>query len=199
LAAFHSSITPELQTFIAAQPMFFVGSAPLSGDGHINLSPKGLDTLRVLSPKRVSYLDVTGSGNETAAHLLENGRITLMFCAFADPPKILRLYRRGRAVQPGDAEWSELAAMFAAFTGTRQIVVAEITRIQTSCGFGVPLMKLEAQRTMLEEWARTKGEEGLKQYRKKKNRSSIDGLPTTMERAGDSAAPFADSPGSPAT
>lgn len=189
MGAAHPSISPELEGFIRAQPLFFVASAPLSGEGHVNLSPKGLDTFRVLGPMRVAYLDLTGSGNETAAHLLENGRITFMFCAFEGAPKILRLFGRGRVVVPGEADWGELAARFGAFPGTRQIVVVEIDRVQTSCGFAVPLMKMEGQRTLLPEWAGRKSEEELKAYREKKNRRSIDGLPAMR---GDGRRPIID-------
>jgi hypothetical protein len=178
LAAAHSTITPELSDFIAAQAIFFVATAPLSSDGHVNLSPKGLDTLRILSETRVAYLDLTGSGNETAAHLMENGRITFLFCAFEGPPKILRLYGMGRTVQPGDPEWAELISRFPKLPGIRQIVVADISRVQTSCGFGVPLLRFEGQRDALPQWAEKKGPDGVKEYQMRKNVRSLDGLPT---------------------
>ncbi|HEX4796639.1 MAG TPA: pyridoxamine 5'-phosphate oxidase family protein [Humisphaera sp.] len=180
MAALHVEITPELQAFIVAQPMFFVASAPLSGEGHVNLSPKGLDTFRILSPTCVAYLDFVGSGNETAAHVLENGRITFMFCAFEGPPKIVRLYGRGRTVQPRDAQWADLSSNFPQCDGVRQIMIAEISRVQTSCGFGVPRMRLEDQRDALFAWVRKKGPDGLVEYQSRKNRVSIDGLPTGM-------------------
>ena len=176
----HTAITTELQAFIHKQAMFFVATAPLSADGHINLSPKGLDCFRVLAPHCVAYLDLTGSGNETSAHLLENGRITFMFCAFAGPPNILRLYGTGRTVLPGSAEWATLRPLFPEHVGARQIIVAEITRIQTSCGFGVPLYDYVGQRDTLAKWARAKGERGLAEYREQKNRYSIDGLPAPL-------------------
>jgi hypothetical protein len=169
-------ITDELRAFVAAQPLFFVASAPLAGDGHVNLSPKGLDGFRVLSPRRVAYLDLTGSGNETAAHVQENGRITFMFCAFAGPPRILRLYGTGRVVLPDTPGWAELRGHFPELPGARQIVAAEITRVQTSCGFGVPLMDDPHQRDTLIRWAEAKGDD-LPAYRKQKNARSIDGLP----------------------
>jgi hypothetical protein len=172
------SLSPELRAFIEAQHVFFVATAPLGRNGHVNLSPKGMDTFRVLSPDRVAYLDLTGSGNETAAHLLENGRVTVMFCAFEGNPKILRLYGRGRVEPPGSTEWAELSALFPALPGARQLVVVDVTRVQTSCGFGVPVMRFESNRDTLVRWAESKGDEGLRQYREKKNRSSIDGLPT---------------------
>jgi hypothetical protein len=172
------SITPELRAFIEAQPVYFVASAPLAADGHINLSPKGLDSFRVLSPQRVAYLDLTGSGNEAAAHLTENGRITIMFCAFAGPPRILRLYGTASVVTPLSPEWGSLSEHFPALPGVRQIIHAEVSRVQTSCGFGVPLMEYAGQRDTLTRWADAKGPEALSQYRREKNAISIDGLPS---------------------
>ena len=160
--------------------MFFTGSAPLSGNGHINLSPKGLDSFRVLSPTRVAYMDIVGSGNETSAHLLENGRITFMFCAYDGPPNILRLYGRGRTVLPQDADWNELAPHFNMKLNTRQIIVADIHKVQTSCGYGVPLYDYAGERDIADQWAEAKGEDGLLQYMQEKNRVSLDGLPTAM-------------------
>ncbi|MGE0407087.1 MAG: pyridoxamine 5'-phosphate oxidase family protein [Candidatus Korobacteraceae bacterium] len=170
------NITPELQAFLLAQPVFFVATAPMGAEGRVNLSPKGLDTFRVLSPSCVAYLDLTGSGNETAAHLLENGRITFMFCAFEGPPRIVRLYGQGRVIARGNNEWEPMAALFPGFQGTRQFMVADLDRVQTSCGFGVPRMKLEAPRDTLEAWAVKKGVDGLRDYRARKNARSIDGL-----------------------
>jgi hypothetical protein len=169
-------ITPELRAFIEAQPVFFVATAPLSGEGHVNLSPKGLDAFRVLSPSRVAYLDLTGSGNETAAHLRENGRITFLFCSFSGAPRILRLHGRGEVVLPGSAEWKESARGFPDYPGVRQIVRAEITRVRTSCGFGVPLLEYVGQRDTLPRWAEAKGD-ALGAYRRRHNARSIDGLP----------------------
>lgn len=171
-------LTPDLQQFIAAQQMFFVASAPRSDSGHVYLSPKGLDSFRILSPTQVAYLDLTGSGNETAAHLQENGRITLMFCAFQGAPLILRLFGKGRTILPRDTEWETIAPHFLLLPGTRQIIVAELDRIQTSCGTGVPLYELQSQRTEMITWAEKKGVEGMEQYRQQKNRTSIDGLPS---------------------
>jgi pyridoxamine 5'-phosphate oxidase-like protein len=179
-----AEITPEIEEFIRAQALFFVATAPLAGDGHLNLSPKGLDTFRVLSPTRVGYLDLTGSGNETAAHVSENGRITLMFCAFAGKPNILRLFGRGSLVLPGSAQWSELIERFTMIAGARQIIVCDVDRVQNSCGMAVPLMKFEGHREALVKWAVGKGEQGLNEYRAKKNRRSIDGIPIP---SGDSA------------
>ena len=172
-----SEISDDLRAFIEAQPMFFVATAPLTRSGHVNVSPKGLDTFRVLAPRRVAYLDLTGSGNETAAHLVENGRITFMFCAFHGPPRIVRLYGTGSLVRPEDARWPELRAGFPEYPGVRQIIVADLTRVQTSCGFGVPLVAEGQQRPTLIRWAEAKGADGLERYRREKNARSIDGLP----------------------
>ena len=175
----YDSIGDDHREFIAAQQTFFVASAPLSPDGHVNLSPKGLDCFRILTPTRVAYLDLTGSGNETSAHLRENGRITLMFCAFAGPPKILRLYGRGETVLPGSARWTELRSLFGEHPGARQIIIAEIDRVQTSCGFGVPIYEYVGQRDTLIRWTDAKGE-GLEGYQREHNARSIDGLVTPL-------------------
>lgn len=173
-------ITQRLRDFISEQSVFFVASAPLAADGHINLSPKGLDTFRVLGPHRVAYLDLTGSGNETAAHLGENGRITFMFCAFDGRPMILRLFGRGRTVLAGTDEWSELIGDFDEIPGARQIIVADVHRVQISCGFGVPTMGAPAHRDQLVKWAERKGGDGLSEYRREKNTKSIDGIPAEV-------------------
>ena len=180
MAKVFDSITEELQKFIANQHIFFVGTAPLDSTGHVNLSPKGLESFRILSSNKVGYLDLTGSGNETSAHLQENGRITLMFCAFEEPPRILRLYGCGKTILPGTSEWESLYSQFPEIPGTRQIIVADIERVQTSCGFGVPLYEYQGQRETLVNWANKKGEEGIKEYHKKKNLVSIDGLTTPL-------------------
>lgn len=180
MAKVFDSLTDELQDFIAAQQMFFVATAPLSETGHINLSPKGLDSFRILTPNRVAYLDLTGSGNETSAHLQENGRITLMFCAFQGAPMILRLYGQGRTVLPDSGEWMVLQSLFPDLPGARQIIVTEVDRVQTSCGMGVPLYEHQAHRDSLLNWAAKKGEAGIQDYWYAKNRVSIDGLPTPI-------------------
>lgn len=180
MAKLHEQITDHLAEFIRAQPMFFVASAPLSAQGHVNVSPKGLDCFRILSPMQVAYQDGTGSGNETSAHLIENGRITVMFCAFSGPPNILRLYGQGRTVLPSSAEWPALAAHFPRHPSTRQIIVVDVERVQTSCGFGVPLMDFVGQRDTMERWADAKGPEGITAYRHEKNEVSLDGLPTAI-------------------
>jgi hypothetical protein len=171
------AITPAQAEFIRAQPMYFVATAPLAHDGHVNLSPKGLDSFRMINANAVAYLDLTGSGNETAAHVAENGRITLMFCGFGDKPGIVRLYGRGRVVRPGDPEWGQLRPLFGEFPGVRQVFHVRVHHTQTSCGFGVPEMSLVGQRDRLEDWARRKGPVGVQDYQRRKNAFSIDGLP----------------------
>jgi len=173
-------LTDRLREFIESQSVFFVASAPRSVKGHVNLSPKGLDTFRVLDGTRVAYLDLTGSGNETAAHLGDNGRITFMFCAFEGPPLILRLFGRGRVVLPGTPEWKELIPSFEEILGARQLIVADIHRIQTSCGYAVPLLGPAKERDQLIRWAEKKGDEGLAEYRREKNATSIDGIPVEV-------------------
>ena len=169
-------ITDDHRSFIENQRLFFVCTAPLSEQGHINLSPKGFDCFRILSPTRVGYLDIVGSGNETSAHLFENGRITFMFCAFDGPPKILRLYGKGYTVLPGDAEWDDLSKQFSILPATRQIIVADIFKVKKSCGFGVPLYEYSGERDHAFKWAENKGNEGLEAYKKENNRVSMDGL-----------------------
>ena len=185
MAKVFEQITPALAAFIADQPLFFVGTAPLAATGHVNLSPKGLAPVAVLSPLRVAYLDLTGSGNETSAHLLENSRLTLMFCAFAGEPMILRLYGQGRVVLPGQGDWPALETHFPQVPGSRQIIVMDVERVQTSCGFGVPLMAYQGQREQLTDWATKKGPEGLRQYQQQKGSRSIDGLPTPIGGQGE--------------
>jgi hypothetical protein len=162
--------------FIGRQHVFFVGTAPDSPDGHLNVSPKGLDTFRIFGPKSVAYLDLTGSGIETVAHLRQNGRITIMFCAFEVRPLILRLYGRGRVIEPGDPEWDGLIARFPEYPGARSVVVVEVERIADSCGFAVPLYEYRGGRSQLIDYANKKGPEGLEQYKARENRASIDGL-----------------------
>jgi hypothetical protein len=178
----HDCITPALKAFITEQRLFFVGSAPLSADGHVNLSPKGYDSFRILSDRQVAYLDLTGSGNETSAHLAENGRITIMFCAFDGAPNILRLFGRGTVVLPGDAGWGALREHFSALPAMRQIVLVDVSRVQTSCGYGVPLMSVVGERDIMAKWALAKGPDGVAAYRREKNMTSIDGLATHMGR-----------------
>lgn len=176
-----SALDDAATRFIQAQHLFFVASAPLDSAAHVNLSPKGLDTFRILGPKTVAYLDFNGSGVETIAHLKENGRIVLMFCAFQGPPNILRLHGRGRVVEAHEAEFAALASHFPAYDSTRSIIVVEVSRVTDSCGYGVPLLKYEGEREQLRAWAIKKGPEGLKAYRHQNNRSSLDGLPGVSE------------------
>jgi hypothetical protein len=171
------SIDDELAAWIQAQPVYFVATAPSGPDGHVNLSPKGYDTLRVLDEHTVAYLDLTGSGVETIAHLRENGRITLMVCAFEGPPRIVRLYGTGEVVLPGDAGWEQMRARFPERSGARAIIRAGIDRISSSCGFAVPFMELVGDRETLSQWSDRKSPEDLAAYQGEKNAVSIDGLP----------------------
>lgn len=170
-------ITPELADFIGRQHLFFVATSPLAADGHVNLSPKGLDTMRVIDECTVAYLDLTGSGVETIAHLRENGRITLMFCAFEGKPNIVRLQGRGEPVLPDDDRFADLAARFPALAGLRAVILVHVDRASSSCGYAVPLMSYEGDRDKLNEWAEARGVDGLVAYRASKNAASIDGLP----------------------
>ena len=174
MAEFFDELNDAHRAMIAAQPVFFVATA--AADARINLSPKGYDCFRVLGPKRVAYLDLGGSGNETNAHLLADGRITLMFCNFRQPALILRIYGRGSPVVPWDREWDELAAHFVLLPGTRQIFDIAVGNVQTSCGYGVPLMTLDRERpTLLKHHARADPGEWAGKH--KRRRTSIDGLP----------------------
>jgi len=177
MSDFFSSLNDAHAAELHAAPIFFVATAPRAG--RINLSPKGGDSLRVLSPVTVAWLDMTGSGNETAAHLLDDGRITLMVCSFTRTANILRLYGHARSVQPADAEWGGLIGHFPETPGTRQIFVMAIESVQTSCGYAVPLMELVTPRETLRKFALNRGEAGLARYRAC-NLTSIDGLPTGL-------------------
>lgn len=174
-------LSDELAAFIRQQPLFFVATAPSSG-GHVNLSPKGLDTLRVLDAKTVAYLDLTGSGNETSAHIADNGRLTIMLCSFDARALILRLYGRGRTVLPVDPGYAALRSHFADYPGERQVIVLDIERVQTSCGYAVPRMDNPRQRDTLVRWAEKKGAGGIAQYQRQNNEISIDGLPAPVSR-----------------
>ena len=176
MAKFFERLLPEHQSFLARQKVYFVATA--APGGRINLSPKGLDSLRVLDDRRVAYLDLTGSGAETAAHLKADPRMTLMCCAFEGDALILRLYGRGEGVLRDDPRWPDLAARFPPLPGARQIVVLNVDAVQTSCGAGVPLMNFEAERDTLLDWAHKKGPAGMADYRRSKNALSIDGLPS---------------------
>ncbi len=173
----YDAIDDRLAEFLTSQPVFFVGTAPLADDGHVNVSPKGLSgSFVVLGPSAVAYLDLTGSGAETIAHLQENGRITLMFCAFDGPPRIVRVSGRGRVLFPADDEFVPLASRFPARPGTRSIVVVDVDRIADSCGYAVPLMAYAGDRDQLIDWAVRKGDDGLAAYWRERNAVSIDGL-----------------------
>ncbi|MEX0601471.1 MAG: pyridoxamine 5'-phosphate oxidase family protein [Rhodothermales bacterium] len=173
----YDEITPDLSDWLNEQKMFFVATAPLAADGLINCSPKGMDTFRVLGPREVAYLDLTGSGIETAAHLRENGRMVFMFCAFFGPPKIVRLHGEGDVVTEGHPDFEELIEHFPEYPGARSVIRCRLTRISDSCGFGVPRYEYVGERDTLERWAESKGEEGLADYRREHNRRSLDGLP----------------------
>ena len=173
------ALDANLTAIVTRQPVFFVATAPSGGGGHVNVSPKGgTGSFAVIDPTTVAYLDVTGSGVETIAHLRDNGRITVMFCTFEGPPLIVRLYGRGRAVLPGDDGFADLRALFPdGVPGVRSVIRVEVERVATSCGYGVPLMSYAADRTMLAEWAERRGPEGVEAYRAERNAVSIDGLP----------------------
>lgn len=173
-----NALTDRDREFIAKQRMFFVATAPLAGDGLVNLSPKGLDgTFAIIDPRMVAYLDLTGSGVETIAHLRENGRICIMFNAFEGPPNILRIQGRGEAIEPGDAGFDELAAHFPDLPGVRSIIKVTADRVADSCGFGVPFYDYKGQRDALTDWAEKKEADGVKKYQQTKNAKSLDGLP----------------------
>ena len=169
-------IDPETAAWIAQQKVFFVATAPLSRSGHINISPKGGEALRVIGPMDVVYQDYTGSGAETAAHVRENGRIVIMFCAFEGPPKIVRLHGTGTLITPENEKFEELTACFPANPGTRAFIRVRVTRVSSSCGYSVPFFDFRGQRDTLDRWATTQGPENLKAYRARKNEKSIDGL-----------------------
>ena len=189
MAKVFDGIDEHQREWIAAQPLFFVGTAPLAADGHVNLSPKGpIGSLRVLDARTLAYLDGVGSGAETIAHLRENGRIVVMLCAFAGPPRILRLHGRGTVHLPGEEGFEALLAACAFDdpsipAARRSIVRVEVTRVADSCGYGVPLMAYEGQRDQTARWAQTKlrkeGPDALRRYVEERNTTSIDGLPAS--------------------
>lgn len=184
----HEGITDRLAEWLLAQPVFFVATAPLDPDGHINCSPKGnRGEFVVLGPAQVAYLDQTGSGVETVAHAKENGRIVLMFCAFDGPPRIVRLHGRASALEPGSEGFEAMASCFERNrgVGVRSIVVVDLNRVSDSCGYGVPLMDFRAHRTTMDEWSERKGSDGIRRYWAEKNASSLDDLPGVAPR-GDS-------------
>lgn len=177
MSKIYEAITPELRAWVAQQHMFFVSTAPLAANGLVNCSPKGMDSFRVLGPHEVAYLDLTGSGVETIAHLRENGRIVFMFCAFAGPPKIVRFHGRGEVVTPDAAAWPTLRAHFPDLPGARAVIRAQIARVSDSCGFAVPRLDFVEDRDTLARYHQSKGDAGLRDYRNEVNLHSLDGLP----------------------
>jgi hypothetical protein len=177
MAKTHEEITPKLAAFIEAQKMFFVASAPLSPDGHVNMSPKGYDSFRILGPNKVAYLDLGGSGVETIAHLRENGRITFMFCAFEGAPNIVRLYGKGTATGFDDPGFAELAALFDHMPGIRSVIVVDLDRIQDSCGFSIPFYEYTGERDQLLRAHAHLPEDQWRERRYRRNEQSVDGLP----------------------
>jgi hypothetical protein len=172
----YDAIDEPLAQFLTAQHVFFVGTAPADG-GHVNVSPKGLESFAVLGPRTVAYLDLTGSGVETIAHLRENGRITFLFCAFEGPPRLVRLYGRGRVIPADAPEFSTAAARFPSYVSARSVIEVALDRIADSCGYGVPRHRYEGERSQLLDWADRKGPDGVVAYRAERNTTSIDGLP----------------------
>lgn len=175
----YAALQPDQIAFIGVQHLYFVATA--APGARVNLSPKGMDSLRILSPTRILWLNVTGSGNETAAHLAQDPRITLMWCSFTTRPLILRAYGSARAVHRGDDGWGQLAAQLPDLPGARQIVEVAVDLVQSSCGFAVPFMDFREDRPVLRDWALDKGPEGLRDYWDERNRQTIDGLPTGIE------------------
>lgn len=171
-------ITPDLKEFILQQKIFFVGTA--ATEGTVNVSPKGSDTFRVLGDNKIAWLNLTGSGNETAAHLLKNNRMTIMFCAFNGKPLILRLYGKATIFHPRDAEFEKHVGLFPTLPGSRQIIEMEVDLVQTSCGYSVPLMDFNQERTILNSWAEKQGPEKIEKYWSEKNAQSIDGFETKI-------------------
>jgi hypothetical protein len=176
MANFYSELDESLMRFISEQKVFFTATAP--AQGRINISPKGMDTFRCLNSRSVGYLDLTGSGSEASAHLMESGRMTIMFCSFSEKPLILRLYGKGEVIRPGEKSWADFFPPFEAVPGQRHIIRLHIDSVQTSCGYAVPLLEFKEERKLLSDWADKKGPEGMQQYRREKNARSIDGLPT---------------------
>lgn len=175
------AIPDHLVPWMEEQPVYFVASAPLSAEGHVNVSPKGGDSFRVIGPNAVAYLDFTGSGAETIAHTRENGRLTVMFASFGPNPNIVRLFGEGRPVLPGDDGFEELAGRFPPNPGTRSVIALDVTKVTTSCGYSIPLMEVVGPRSTLDDWAERKGPDGIADYWVQKNQTSIDGLPALAD------------------
>jgi Pyridoxamine 5'-phosphate oxidase len=178
MAKFYTQLDRQLCEFIEQQKLFFTATAPI--EGRINLSPKGIDSFRCLDFDKVAYLDLTGSGNETAAHLYQNGRMTIMFCSFTDKPLILRIYGRGEVISSDSAQWDSLIDKFVDLPGKRQLILVHVESVQTSCGYGVPIYELQSERSTLTDWAVKKGADGISAYQLQNNLTSIDGLPTHL-------------------
>ncbi|UUO06846.1 pyridoxamine 5'-phosphate oxidase family protein [Blastopirellula sp. J2-11] len=183
----YETIDDRVSQFIARQKLFFVATAPLAADGLINLSPKGLDSFRILDEKTVAYLDLTGSGVETIAHAKENGRITVMFCAFDGPPNILRLYGQAEVLEPDHADFASLRELFPHMPGTRSIIRVHVRRIADTCGYAVPKYEFVEDRTQLIDYSVAKGPDGMVEYRRQKNTTSLDGLPGLDNFDGEAA------------
>lgn len=176
MAQQYAQLTEELTSFISEQKIFFTGTA--AAEGKINVSPKGMDTFRVLNDQQVAWLNLTGSGNETASHLRQSNRITLMFCSFDKKPLILRLYGTAKTIHQNDAEWEQYISLFPEIPGSRQIFVVHLDLVQTSCGYAVPRLEFKEERQVLKKWASVKGEEGIKEYWAEKNTVDLDGRKT---------------------
>ena len=172
------NITPDLKKFIENQKIFFVGTA--ASEGRVNVSPKGTDSFRVIDENKIVWLNLTGSGNETAAHLIKNSRITIMFCAFEGKPMILRLYGEATIYHKRDRKFHEYLKLFTENVGSRQIIEMDIDLVQTSCGFAVPFMEFKEERTTLNSWAEKQGKDRLEEYWENKNIKSIDGFETKI-------------------
>jgi hypothetical protein len=177
MAKVYDGIDETLGAWIGEQPVFFVATAPLSGEGHLNLSPRGLDCFTVLGPRQVAWVDLTGSGVETIAHLQENGRIVLMWCAFTGPPRIVRLHGRGSVHLPGSPLFQDVTVRHRDHLSTRAVISVDVERVSDSCGYGVPLMDLVGERDQIDRWAASKGPDGIRDYISAKNAASLDGLP----------------------
>ena len=178
MSKFYKELNEKLREFIGNQKIFFVGTA--APESRINLSPKGMDSLRILNANQLIWFNLTGSGNETAAHVLEQPRMTLMFCSFEGKPLIIRVYGKARAIHPRDDEWAGWIPLFPEYPGTRQIFLLDVDSAQTSCGFSVPNYQYPKDRSDLVDWTEKIGEEGVKNYWREKNQTSIDGKPTKI-------------------
>jgi len=178
MAKIFDELSPELREFILKQKIFFVGTA--ANEGQVNISPKGMDSFRVITPNKIVWLNLTGSGNETAAHLLKNNRMTILFCSFEDKPMILRLYGKAEIYHKRDESYHTYIDLFPKIGGARQIIEMEVDKVQTSCGYAVPFMDFKEERTQLKTWAEKQGEDRIKDYWKEKNSNSIDGFETQI-------------------